>query len=89
MRIVDAVRVNWTSQIVWAQDYDTTVVRRRAAYDVHDAFLTITPSSLPVRLDLGVTNIFDKRYALYKNSTANPNTFEEGRSLRATLTTRF
>lgn len=89
VRIVDAVRVNWTSQIVWAQDYDTTVVRRRAAYDVHDAFLTITPSSLPVRLDLGVTNIFDKRYALYKNSTANPNTFEEGRSLRATLTTRF
>ena len=89
VRIVDAVKINWTSQIVWAQDYDTTVIRRRAAYDVHDAFVTITPASLPVRLDLGVTNIFDKRYALYKNSTANPNTFEEGRSLRATLTIRF
>lgn len=89
VRFVDTVRLNWTSQIVWAQDYDATVIRRRPAYDVHDAFLTITPRSLPFRLDLGVTNIFDKRYALYKNSTANPNTFEEGRSLRATLTTQF
>lgn len=89
LTIIDPVKVNWTSQIVWAQDYDTTVIRRRAAYDVHDIFLTITPASLPFRLDLGMTNIFDKRYALYKNSTANPNTFEEGRSARITLTTRF
>ena len=87
--ILAPVKVSWSSQIVSAQDYDTTVTRRRAAYDVHDAFVTITPASLPVRLDLGVTNIFDKRYALYKNSTANPNTFEEGRSARVTLTTRF
>lgn len=87
--ISDIVKANWASQIVWAQGYDTTVLRRRPAYDVHDVFVSVSPQSLPVRLDLGLTNIFDKRYALYKNSTANPNTFEVGRSVRATITARY
>jgi hemoglobin/transferrin/lactoferrin receptor protein len=85
----EIVKANWISQIVWAQDYDTTVLRRRPAYDVHDVFVSVSPRNLPLRLDLGLTNIFDKRYALYKNSTANPNTFEVGRSVRATVTARY
>jgi hemoglobin/transferrin/lactoferrin receptor protein len=88
-QVTDFAKLNWASQFVKAQDYDTTVARRRAAYDVHDLFVTLSPESLPFRIDAGVTNIFDKTYALYKNSTANPNTFEEGRSVRVTLSAKY
>ncbi|WP_430446715.1 TonB-dependent receptor domain-containing protein [Sphingorhabdus contaminans] len=85
----DFAKISWAAQFVSAQDYDSTLARRRAAYDVHDLFVTLSPESLPFRIDAGVTNIFDKTYALYKNSTANPNTFEEGRSIRITLSARY
>lgn len=89
LKIADFASLRWNSLIVWAQDYDSTLLRRRSAYDVHDAFVTLTPASLPLRLDVGMSNIFDKRYALYKSSTAYPDTYEEGRSVRVTLTARY
>lgn len=89
VQVANFASLRWNSQIIWAQDYDSTLLRRRPAYDLHDAFITLTPERLPLRLDVGMTNIFDKRYALYKNSTAYPLTYEEGRSIRVTLTARY
>lgn len=88
LRIAPIATVRWNTLVVWAQEYDSTVLRQRPAYSVHDAFVTLTPRHLPFRLDVGVTNLFDKRYALYRNSTVYPDTYEEGRSVRVTLSAR-
>ncbi|PZR36170.1 TonB-dependent receptor domain-containing protein [Caulobacter segnis] len=83
------VSLRWRSSIVAAQDYDTTVIRRRPAYDVHDAFVSWAPAGRAWRVDLGVTNLFDEQYAAYKQSTAYPNVYEQGRSLRVGLAAKF
>lgn len=52
-----------------------------SSYTLHDTFLTYAPLAGPLsglRLDLGVTNIFDEAY-----ERTNPGDFEEGRSYRA------
>ncbi|MFA5963125.1 MAG: TonB-dependent receptor [Sphingomonas sp.] len=89
LKLFGIARLRWNSLFVSAQDYDTTVLRQRPSYDVHDVFLSLAPKRWPVRADVGVTNIFDERYALYKGSTAYPDTFEEGRSVRLMLSGRF
>jgi hemoglobin/transferrin/lactoferrin receptor protein len=83
------IDLRWQSVWVEAQDYDSSVVRRRPDYNVHDAFLTWRPSSGVWRIDLGVTNVFDEQYLVYKQSTAYPTTYEQGRSFRIGLGTQF
>lgn len=88
-RIVDSLEVRWQSLFVEAQDYDSTVARRRNSYDVHDAFVTWQPGAGRLRVDLGVTNLFDKTYVAYKQSTAYLETYEEGRSVRLGIGASF
>ena len=80
--------MRWRSIWVEAQDYDSTLIRRRPAYAVHDAFVSWTPTRA-WRFDVGLTNLTDERYATYKQSTAYPNVYEQGRSLRAAVGVRF
>jgi hemoglobin/transferrin/lactoferrin receptor protein len=83
------VSLSWRALWVEAQNYDATVVRRRPGYDVHDAFIAWSPQGRPWRLTVGVSNLFDERYAAYKQSTIYPTTYEQGRSLRLSLGARF
>lgn len=79
----------WNATRVAAQDYDSTVLRRRPAYTTHDIFASWTPAGQKFRLDLGVTNLFDKRYSAYQSSNAYAYTYQEGRSLRAAVSVDF
>lgn len=79
----------WNSTLIGAQDYDATVLRRRAGYAVHDLFLSWTPMAQKVRLDVGVSNLFDKAYAIYQSSNAYANTYQEGRSLKVAVSADF
>lgn len=81
-------RLAWTTTAVRAQDYDATVARRRAGYVVHDLLSTWAPGSGRIRVDAGITNLFDKRYTVYKLSGSYTNVPEVGRNatVRATVT---
>lgn len=79
----------WRSMIVDAQDYDSTIIRRRPSYDVHDIFFSFKPYDEKTRVDIGITNLFDEKYAGYKQSTAYPNIYEQGRSLRIALSYEY
>ncbi|WP_240007737.1 TonB-dependent receptor domain-containing protein [Pseudaquidulcibacter saccharophilus] len=79
----------WRSMIVDAQNYDSTLIRRRPAYDVHDIFFSYKPIEEKIRVDVGITNLFDEKYARYKQSTAYPNIYEQGRSLRIALSYEY
>lgn len=81
--------VRWQSAFVDAQGYDSTLVRRRPSYDVHDIFASWSPTDRHWRLSLGLTNVFDERYAAYKQSTLYPTTYEQGRGLRLGVTTKL
>jgi hemoglobin/transferrin/lactoferrin receptor protein len=80
--------VLWSSTATAAQDYDSTVLRRRDGWVRHDLFLTWTPSTA-VRVDFGIRNLTDKRYASYQSANAYAMTYEQGRSFTATLTWRL
>lgn len=72
--------VSWRSVIAGRLDR-AAQGQERDAYTLHDVFLTYEPSEGlldGLRLDLGVTNIFDEAY----ERTA-PGAYEEGRSFRA------
>ncbi|CAG1001025.1 Heme/hemopexin utilization protein C [Rhodocyclaceae bacterium] len=79
----------WSSTIVGAQDYDATVLRRRAGYAVHDLFLSWTPAGQKVRIDAGISNLFDKAYVIYQSSNTYANAYQEGRSLKVSVGTDF
>ncbi|MBS1139260.1 MAG: hypothetical protein H6R13_713 [Proteobacteria bacterium] len=79
----------WNSTAVAPQDYDSTVLRRRPGYVIHDLFVSWMPAGQKFKLDLGVTNLFDKRYSAYQSSNAYAYTYQEGRSLRAALSADF
>ncbi|MGE0448862.1 MAG: TonB-dependent receptor [Vicinamibacterales bacterium] len=80
-------RLAWTTTAARAQDYDATVARRRAGYVVHDLLSTWAPGSGRIRVDAGITNLFDKRYTVYKLNGTYTNAPEVGRNatVRATL----
>lgn len=77
----------WVGQFVDDQDYDSTVLRRRDGYGLHD--IGVTYDRAWYRVDLGVTNLFDQAYVTYQQSQATTYTYEEGRSVNVTLTARF
>lgn len=84
------IQLTWNTTAVAAQDYDSTVLRRRPGYALHDAFATWTPSGKSkYRLDFGVTNLFDKRYSGYQSSNKFAYTYQEGRSVKVALTANF
>lgn len=78
----------WISTWVAAQNYDSTVLRRRDGYDLHDIFLVWQPVK-NLQIDLGLTNIFDKGYAPYYSENSFTKVEEEGRSFKATVALQF
>jgi hemoglobin/transferrin/lactoferrin receptor protein len=83
------VSVLWNSTAVLAQDYDATVLRRRPGYPVHDLFATFESGNHRYRVDMGVTNLFDKRYSDYQSGMAYGNTPQEGKSVKIMCSTEF
>lgn len=81
--------VFWNTTGVAAQDYDSTVLRRRPGYATHDLFVSWMPSGQNFRLDVGLTNLTDKRYSAYQSSNAYAYTYQEGRSLKLALGADF
>lgn len=81
--------VFWNTTGVAAQDYDTTVLRRRPGYATHDLFASWTPFGQRFKLDAGISNLFDKRYAAYQSSNAYAYTFQEGRSVKLAISADF
>jgi hemoglobin/transferrin/lactoferrin receptor protein len=79
----------WNTTGVAAQDYDSTTLRRRPGYATHDLFASWMPSGQKFKLDVGITNLFDKRYSAYQSSNAYAYTYQEGRSLKLALSTDF
>ncbi|RMH94902.1 TonB-dependent hemoglobin/transferrin/lactoferrin family receptor [Lysobacter pythonis] len=79
--------LHYLGQFVRAQDYDSTLLRRRSGYATHD--VGVGYEHRRYRVDVGVTNLFDKEYATYQQSMANTFSYEEGRSVNVTLGTRF
>jgi hemoglobin/transferrin/lactoferrin receptor protein len=79
----------WNTTGVAAQDYDSTVLRRRPGYATHDAYASWMPAGQKYRLDVGVANLFDKRYSAYQSSNAYAYTYQEGRSLKLALSADF
>lgn len=85
---VHNVSVLWNTTAVAAQDYDATLLRRRNGYSVHDVFVT-WDAAPQTRVDVGVSNVFDKSYLVYQSSNALANVAEMGRTLRASVTVDF
>ena len=86
-RLDDNWSLNYQGQFVQAQDYDSTELRQRAGYGLHD--IGVAYETRQYRVDLGVSNLFDKAYTTYQQSQANTFSYEEGRSVNLTLSTRF
>ncbi|WP_129243616.1 TonB-dependent hemoglobin/transferrin/lactoferrin family receptor [Achromobacter veterisilvae] len=86
-RIDNNWSVRYLGQFVRAQDYDSTELRRRSGYAVHDIGLSYQQRQY--RIDVGITNLFDKPYATYQQSMAETFTYELGRSVNVTLSARF
>jgi hemoglobin/transferrin/lactoferrin receptor protein len=85
--INDSWSLRYVGQYVAAQDYDATVLRQRSGYAVHD--IGGSYRHRQYRVDLGVTNLFDKAYATYQQSLADTFSYEEGRSVNVTFSARF
>jgi len=81
--------VFWNTTGVAAQDYDTTVLRRRSGYATHDLYASWMPAGQRFKIDAGISNLFDKRYAAYQSSNAYAYTFQEGRSLKLAISADF
>lgn len=77
----------WTSQFVADQHRDSTTLRRRDGYGLHDLGMAYDREGW--RVDFSVTNLFDEAYATYQQSQTTTYTYEEGRSVNLTLTARF
>jgi len=82
--------IHWTAIAVAAQNYDSVLVRRTGGYGIQDVFASWYPTGVRrLRFDLGVANLLDKRYIVYKQATAYPNIPDMGRNVRITVTLRF
>ncbi len=82
--------VLWNSTLVAAQDYDSTTLRRRSGYSVHDVYLRWTPSNSAYRVDAGITNVFNRSYVVYQSSNLYAaNTYQPGRSVMVSLSADF
>jgi hemoglobin/transferrin/lactoferrin receptor protein len=81
--------VFWNTTAVAAQDYDSTVLRRRPGHATHDLFVSWMPAGQKFKVDAGITNLSDKRYSAYQSSNAYAYTYQEGRSLKLALSADF
>lgn len=82
--------LTWGMTGVAAQDYDSTTLRRRNGYAVHDLLLTWHSQKQAYRVDFGITNVFDKQYVSYQQSLAAGQTaYEMGRSVNLSLSATF
>lgn len=70
-----------------SNDFVSTNNRRRDAYSVHDIGMSYDRDWY--RVDLGVTNLFDKAYVPYYSSNVQSYSYAEGRSVNMTVTGRF
>lgn len=75
----------WNTTFVAAQDYDSTLLRRRSGYAVHDLFVSWMPTGKTWRVDFGVANVLDKAYVIYQSGNAYANTYQTGRSVLLSL----
>ncbi len=81
--------VSWTATGVAAQDYDSTVLRQRKGYSTHDLHLGWKPNR-KIEVDLGVNNVFDKKYLSYQSSnTAASTAYEMGRNYMISVSGGF
>lgn len=87
----DYLSFRYGARFVAAQDYDAKVDstndRRRSGYSVHDIGATYDRDWY--RVDVGVTNLFDKAYSTYTQALETSFVYEEGRSVNLTGTLRF
>lgn len=82
--------VLWNSTFVAAQDYDSTALRRRDGYSVHDVYVRWLPSSAKYRVDAGVSNVFNRSYVVYQSSNLYAaNTYQPGRSFLVSVSADF
>jgi len=83
--------LSWTSTLVAAQDYDSTVLRRRPGYGVHSLYASWFPPGVKdrLRVDFGVENLFDKRYFPYQSGNAVAYTADTGRNFKIALNASF
>lgn len=82
--------ITWNGTAVAAQDYDTTVLRRRSGYFVHDLYATWQSPNKAYRVDFGISNLFNKQYVSYQQSQATALTaYEMERSLKLSLSSAF
>lgn len=85
----DGMSLTWNTTGVAAQDYDATATRRRPGYATHDLYMSWMPSGQRFKLDIGMTNLSDKRYSAYQSSNVAAYTYQEGRSLKVALSADF
>jgi hemoglobin/transferrin/lactoferrin receptor protein len=72
--------LSWRSVVAGRLD-NAPAGQELSAYTLHDVFVSYQPSQGlldGLRLDLGVTNLFDETY-----ERTSPGAYEEGRSFRA------
>ncbi len=85
------VALQWNSQFVAAQDYDSTLLRRRPGYAVHNLYMTWYPPAARhmLKVDFGIENLFDKRYFSYQSGNAIARVADVGRNAKIALTASF
>lgn len=83
--------IHWVTTGVAAQDYDSTLARRRQGYSIHDLFASweVQPGGKKLRLDVGFSNLSDKQYLVYQSSNAAALTYQEGKSVKIALSAEF
>lgn len=84
-----SMTIFWNTTGIAAQDYDSTVLRRRPGYATHDLFASWLPAGQRFKIDVGITNLFDKRYSTYQSANAYAYTYQEGRSLKLAVSADF
>lgn len=82
--------VLWNSTFVAAQDYDSTELRRRGGYSVHDLYVRWMPANAKYRIDVGIANLLNRAYVVYQSGNLYAaNTYQPGRSLLASVSADF
>lgn len=74
---------------VEAQDYDSTIARRRPGYMLHDILFDWQMPGKPWRVNFAVTNLTNKTYYMYKSISSNNDVPEIGRSFRFNVAYKF
>jgi len=82
--------MTWAMTAVSAQDYDTTVLRQRKGYAVHDLIMTWRSPQQTYRVDFGITNALDKQYLSYQQTQAAALTaYEMGQSFNLSVSAAY